>query len=402
MRRLPVPGTHHLRRTVTRSTLLHSVRSPLRTPVGLAVAGVALTATLGGTTAWSMTGKTASVALDGDPRSVDFRGDRVEDVLEVAGLVAGPHDLVVPALDAPVEDGDSIVLRRGRQVELVVDGQTRTVWVTAASVEEALDQVGLEEDGLLLSASRSRSIPLEGLRLAVTTPKDVTVTVDGATTPHAVPATTVADLLDKVGVVLGALDEVSVPRETPVTDGLAIAVTRVVAERTTADTAIPFVTEKRDDADLTVGQTKTVEAGRTGLVRKTFDVRLVDGQERSRTLVSEERLREPVSRILAVGTKPKPKPAPQPAAATGSNSPSADGLNWGALAKCESGGNPRAVSPRGQYRGLYQFSLATWRSVGGQGDPIANSAGEQTYRAQILYKRSGAGQWPHCGKHLFT
>ena len=54
------------------------------------------------------------------------------------------------------------------------------------------------------------------------------------------------------------------------------------------------------------------------------------------------------------------------------------------------------------YYGLYQFSLSTWRSVGGTGKPTDHGAGEQTYRAKLLYMRSGAGQWPHCGKYLFT
>ena len=78
---------------------------------------------------------------------------------------------------------------------------------------------------------------------------------------------------------------------------------------------------------------------------------------------------------------------------------SAAGLNWAALAKCESGGNPRAVNPSGYY-GLYQFSLATWHSVGGSGNPIDASAAEQTHRAMILYNKAGAGQWT-CGSHLF-
>ena len=34
--------------------------------------------------------------------------------------------------------------------------------------------------------------------------------------------------------------------------------------------------------------------------------------------------------------------------------------------------------------------------------PAAASADEQTYRAQLLYQRSGAGQWPHCGPRLFN
>src|SRR5699024_5742361 len=43
------------------------------------------------------------------------------------------------------------------------------------------------------------------------------------------------------------------------------------------------------------------------------------------------------------------------------------GLNWGALAACESGGNANAVSSNGLYHGLYQFDAQTWQSVGGSG-----------------------------------
>src|SRR4051794_37441936 len=41
------------------------------------------------------------------------------------------------------------------------------------------------------------------------------------------------------------------------------------------------------------------------------------------------------------------------------------------IAQCESHGNPRAVSPGGQYRGKFQFSLASWKEYGGHGDPAA-------------------------------
>jgi soluble lytic murein transglycosylase-like protein len=68
-----------------------------------------------------------------------------------------------------------------------------------------------------------------------------------------------------------------------------------------------------------------------------------------------------------------------------------------AIAACESGGNPTAVSPGGTYRGLYQFDYGTWASVGGSGDPAAAPAAEQTYRAALLYSRSGPSPWPVCG-----
>ena len=69
-----------------------------------------------------------------------------------------------------------------------------------------------------------------------------------------------------------------------------------------------------------------------------------------------------------------------------------------AIAACESGGNPRAVSADGTYRGKYQFSYATWAAVGGSGDPAAASEAEQDVRAALLYARAGAGQWPVCGR----
>ena len=68
-----------------------------------------------------------------------------------------------------------------------------------------------------------------------------------------------------------------------------------------------------------------------------------------------------------------------------------------AIADCESGGNPHAISAGGTYRGKYQFDYGTWASVGGHGDPAKASAAEQDYRAALLYERSGSSPWPVCG-----
>jgi soluble lytic murein transglycosylase-like protein len=68
-----------------------------------------------------------------------------------------------------------------------------------------------------------------------------------------------------------------------------------------------------------------------------------------------------------------------------------------AIASCESGGDPAAVSSDGTYRGKYQFDYGTWESVGGSGDPAAASEREQDYRAALLYSRSGSSPWPVCG-----
>jgi uncharacterized protein YabE (DUF348 family) len=374
----------------------------LRRPSMLVLQALVLLALLAGTVAWTVTTKTVALAVDGQTTEVDLRGSTVADVLDEAGLTVGKHDLLVPSADTEIEDGDRVALRRGRPLTLVVDGEERTIWVTALDVDEALDQLDLRQEGLALSASRSRRIPLDGMTLEVRMPKALTIQVDNQALPVSSAAATVGDALAEAGIVLGELDRTTPALTDPLTEGLTVTVARVGVERVTEDVALDFSTERREDDSLTKGTTKVLQAGKKGLAQRTVDVTYVDGQVESRNVVSETVVREPVTRIVAVGTKPAPPRQAQTSSAPRQSTGGADGLNWPALARCESGGNPRAVSPTGKYRGLYQFSLATWRSVGGQGDPIDNSAGEQTYRAKVLYNRSGAGQWPHCGKYLFT
>ncbi len=79
------------------------------------------------------------------------------------------------------------------------------------------------------------------------------------------------------------------------------------------------------------------------------------------------------------------------------------GLNWTAMARCTSDGDPKAVTPEGAH-GLYHFTVEEWRSVGGTGLPSEATPQEQTKRAQLLYTREdGRWQslWPECGRHLF-
>ena len=96
---------------------------------------------------------------------------------------------------------------------------------------------------------------------------------------------------------------------------------------------------------------------------------------------------------------PSPAAPAAPAAAGGASAvpggPSQEVLDR--IAACESGGDPRAVSASGQYRGKYQFDPGTWRGVGGTGDPAAASEAEQDLRAAMLYAQSGPAPWPVCG-----
>jgi hypothetical protein len=68
------------------------------------------------------------------------------------------------------------------------------------------------------------------------------------------------------------------------------------------------------------------------------------------------------------------------------------------IAVCESGGDPSAISRDGRHRGKYQFSLDTWRALGGRGDPVDASEALQDRLALELYRREGTAPWPKCGR----
>ncbi|MCW2599563.1 MAG: transglycosylase protein [Frankiales bacterium] len=351
--------------------------------------GVTFLAISGGNAAYAANAKMVTVSVDGHIQQVRSHSATVGDVLGVAHLSVGSHDLLAPAKSSPIKDGGTVVLRRGRQMALTVDGRQRTVWVTATSVQEALGQIGLRATGAVLSADRSRGIPLKGFSLDVRTRKDIQVLDAGTVRRVATNAVVVREALMQMHVKLRPHDKLSLARTARVKDGMVIRITRLDGRRVGEDFAIPFGVERRADSSMYRGQSKVVRFGRVGVLHRKYLLNFVNGKLTQRLMTSEVRTAAPISQVIAFGTKVRP-----------ARSVSADGLNWSALARCESGGNPRAVSSGGKYRGLYQFTMGTWYGVGGSGDPIDASYSEQTYRAQLLYRRSGRSPWPVCGKYL--
>jgi hypothetical protein len=84
--------------------------------------------------------------------------------------------------------------------------------------------------------------------------------------------------------------------------------------------------------------------------------------------------------------------------ALGTGTASADsGVNWDAVAACESGGNWGTATGNGYYGGL-QFTMGTWHANGGQGSPQHASREEQIRVAENVLRTQGIKAWPVCGR----
>lgn len=72
---------------------------------------------------------------------------------------------------------------------------------------------------------------------------------------------------------------------------------------------------------------------------------------------------------------------------------------WESLAECETRGDWSANTGNGHYGGI-QFTLESWRGVGGSGRPDQNTREEQILRGELLEDVQGFGAWPSCAAEL--
>jgi uncharacterized protein YabE (DUF348 family) len=359
--------------------------------------GAVLAAVVGASVFYSSVNKTVSLSVDGKTTKVHAMAKTVDSLLDDQGVKVGPRDIVAPAPSSSLRDGETVVVRYARPLTLTVDGLKRTYWTTELSVDKALVALGIRADGAQLSASRSARITRTGLAMWLSTPKQVTLITAGSTKHLTTVAPTVSALLAEQHVSVRALDQLSLIPATPLRDGLVVKLVRITQKRETKTESIAYPVTRKKNAKLYKGTTKVITKGKAGSRSAVYLLTVADGKTQKRALVDSTVITKPVTQVVEYGTKAKTVVA----SSGGGGTPSGGSLNWAALAKCESGNNPKAVNSAGYY-GLYQFSLSTWHAQGGSGNPINASSAEQTKRAQILYGKTGASSWPSCGPKLYS
>ncbi len=359
--------------------------------IGLVTA--VIVALAGTTVGYAALNKSVTVSLDGQPREVTAMGGTVGDVLSSEGIEVGKHDIVAPSVDEEVADGSRISVRFGRPLELSVDGNETTHWVTSTDVAAALGEIGSRFLGADLSTSRSAGIGRDGMALEVVTPKKLELKI-GAKKPvkKELTALTVKDALKEMDVKVEKRDIVKPALGKELEDGDHVVFTdiRVVTKRVKAET-VGFDTIEREDSSMLEGETEVIRAGDAGSRDVTYKRTFRNGQLVATKVITAKVLDAPRDRIVAVGTK---DPAPAVNYASG-------GTVWDQLAQCESGGNWAINTGNGYYGGL-QFSLSTWQAYGGSGLPSENSRETQIMIAERVRAADGGGysSWPACSQSL--
>jgi uncharacterized protein YabE (DUF348 family) len=367
------------------------IRRWKKTVLKATIASILVSLIGGGAAAIAMN-KSVTVDIDGQAHEVSTYADTVGEVLADEGIKVGSHDALSPSPGAAINDDGKIVLQRGRQLHLTVDGEKREVWVRATTVAEAIDQLNLPVDGAKLSQAKDKAVPLSGLALEVKTLKNVTF-FDGGNAPAPVQthAVTVGELLKQMKLTLGPEDTVSPAMDLKITDGAEVKITRNGVTVVNQTEAIEPPVQEVEDPESDKGTEVVVDEGAPGERIATYRITIKNGQEIDREEIGSKVTKEAKPKIVRVGTKKPPQPV------------ISDGDVWDRLAQCEAGGNWAINTGNGYYGGL-QFNKSTWHSNGG--GVYAEFPHQATREQQIAIAtklrdaRNGYAAWPGCSRKL--
>lgn len=274
-------------------------------PLMIALSAIVVTAVAGTTFGYSALSKSVTLTLDGESEQVTAFGGTVGDVLAAQGVEVTDRDKVAPPVDEKVTDGSSISVRFARPFEVNVDGEATTYWVTATTVSGALDAIGERYAGADLSTSRSGAVDRDGLTLDVVTPKELTVKIgDRKPVERTITALTVEDALEDLGVELDARDETKPAVDEVLEDGDRLVFTDVkVTTKNVSDEIIPFETIEQEDGSMYEGESEVVREGRAGLRDVTYRIVVRNGEVAMKKVVRQDVKRRPVDELVKVGTK---------------------------------------------------------------------------------------------------
>lgn len=233
----------------------------------------------------------------------------VEKILEEAEIAWKDGDEVSPALDTKITEAGEIVISRKNTVKLTADGETREVVMVGGTISDLLKQ-----EGITLGEKQHVNYELDeylkdGMEVKISYSYSIEVACDGETYARETEAETVGDVLAELNITLGEEDRITPAVTEAVTEGMKIVVNRVTFDTVVETEAIEYETVYEDDSSMFKGQEEVSRNGENGEKQVTYQVTYVDGEEESRETAEETVTKEPVNKVVRVGTQEESSPS---------------------------------------------------------------------------------------------
>ena len=209
--------------------------------------------------------------------------------------------MIVLALVSVLTMGFSTAL--GNDVELNINGKTKTVFTYEKTVGDFLKKEGIVlKNKDLVSPSLDKEIDKD-MKIVISSPKSYHIKDGDKTLIAEASGYTVADVLDNLDIKLNKLDRVSLPLDEIAKEGMEIKIDRVVVENLENKIEIPFETESRENKDMFEGEKKVITKGEVGQKTESLKNTYVNGVLETTEVLKSEITKDPVKEVVEVGTK---------------------------------------------------------------------------------------------------
>ncbi|MFF5997069.1 ubiquitin-like domain-containing protein [Lysinibacillus sp. KU-BSD001] len=243
------------------------------------------------------------VNANGEQIELATHAQTVAELLASQDITVAEYDKVSPSLDTKIVSGMTITWEQAEEIFISVDGNQSNIWTTEKVVKNILEEANIE-----VAEHDEVSLGLDtevGADNKIDIQKAFQLTlVDGLEERQVwSTSTTVANFLKQQGITLDEFDRVEKNMEDVITPNDKIAVVRVEKVTDVVEESIDFAVEKKNDSSILKGKEQVVTAGRKGTVERTYEVVKENGKIVTKALTSEKVIKEPTTKVVAVGTK---------------------------------------------------------------------------------------------------
>jgi uncharacterized protein YabE (DUF348 family) len=191
--------------------------------------------------------KTITVVIDGNPKKIHTYKNTVREALDANKISFGLKDRIEPELNTKISDKATIYIKRAVKVSIEVDGKELSMMSSEDTIE---------------------------------------------------------DLLRTENIALNTQDKIKPDRNTALSSNIKVDVIRVETKTFTDTLAVDFKTVVNNNSSLPNTSRKTVQDGKQGVKTIITDVVYENGQEVTRTTISEKVTTQPTDKIVVQGTYP--------------------------------------------------------------------------------------------------
>lgn len=246
---------------------------------------------------------TVVFAENGEEQTVKTHAKTVEELLDELGIEVGEHDSISVHLDENLKNGLIIEYNEAKRVYVTIDDVTYKYYTTKETVEDLFEEKSLQVTDRDDMSHDVEQTVYDDLHVFIQKAFQVVIDDGGKARKVWSTGTTVQQLLNEHKIDLNELDVVEPALDENIAGDQFVSITRVEKKTKEIEEVVSYQTEKKDDSSLTKGKQRTVTQGKNGTLVKKYEVIYENGKEKDRKLIGEEVVAQPVNKVVAIGTK---------------------------------------------------------------------------------------------------